>query len=192
MRRLLIIAAASLIGAGLPSFSYADGMPSCPCPPQVKAKAKVKVVHRVRHRRVARGPAVVALPGPYDLHAVPPSPLDSAYQPAMVAYFRDPSITGYWPGSAAGYVGHDDAGYDTGGDHVDGVYYHRTGSPIPRALLPPPPRIDNYPFRKYDGAVVRQYDGLIGEYVQLSAPDAAMATRIADAKPLPLGLGRPR
>src|SRR4051794_1769976 len=99
MRRLLILGAAALIGLGLPAASYADGLPSCPCPPQVKAKAKVKTVHRVRHRvRVARGPEVYALAGPYDLHAVPPSPVDSAYEPAMVAYFRDPSITGYWPG----------------------------------------------------------------------------------------------
>ncbi|HEX3536222.1 MAG TPA: hypothetical protein VHU15_05605 [Stellaceae bacterium] len=192
MRRLLIIVAASLIGIGLPSVGYADGLPSCPCPPLAKAKVKVKTVHHVRHRRFARGPIVVGLPGPYDLHAAPPSPLDSAYQPAMVAYFRDPSITGYWPGSAAAYVGHDDAGYDTAAaEHVDGVFYHRTGSPIARALLPPP-AIDNFPFRKYDGAIVREYDGVIGEYVQLSARDAALAIRVANVKPVPFLPAVPR
>src|SRR5205085_9313814 len=100
MQRLLVFSAAILIGFAMAMPSYADGMPK----PEVQVKKKVKVVHRVRHRRVVRGPAVVALPGPYDLHALPPSPLDSAYEPAMVAYFRDPSITGYWPGSAAAEV----------------------------------------------------------------------------------------
>jgi hypothetical protein len=186
MRRLLIYGAAFVIGIALSAASYADGLPSCPCPPQVKAKVKVKTVHRVRHRHIARGPVVVALPGPYDLHALPPNPLDSAYEPAMVAYFRDPSITGYRPGSTPAYV------VDDAGDDVEGIYYHRSTWPGRRAALPPPPRIDNFPFRRYEGATVRQYDGLIGEYVQLSVPDAAMAIQVANAKPLPLWPAPPR
>jgi len=190
MQRLLVLSAAILIGFAMPLPSYADGMPK----PEVQVKKKVKVVHRVRHRRVVRGPAVVALPGPYDLHALPPSALDSAYEPAMVAYFRDPSITGYWPGSAAADVEGSASGWvnDTSGDHIDRVYYHRTGSPVRRASLPPPPRIDNFPFRKYEGATVLQYDGLIGEYVQLSRPDAAMALQVANMKPVPLWPVPPR
>jgi hypothetical protein len=192
MQRLLVFGAAILIGFALSLPSHADGLPSCPCPP--RAKVKVRTVHHLRHRRLARGPEVYALPGPYDLHALPPSPLDSAYAPAMVAYFRDPSITGYWPGSAAADVEGSASGWvnDTSGDHVERVYYHRTGSPVPRTLLPPPPRIDNFAFRKYEGARVLQYDGVIGEYVPLSAPDAAAAIRVANAKPLPLSLGPPR
>jgi hypothetical protein len=186
MRRLLIYGAAFVIGIALSAASHADGLPSCPCPPHARSKAKVKVVHRVRHRHIARGPVVVALPGPYDLHAVPPSPLDSAYEPAMVAYFRDPSITGYWPGSAPAYVVGD------AGDYVEGIYYHRSNWPGYRAALRPPPRIDNFPFRRYEGATVWQYDGLIGEYVQLSVRDAALAMQVANAKPVLLPPPVPR
>jgi hypothetical protein len=181
MRRLLIFGAAALIGLGLPAASRADGMP----PGQVQVKKKV--VHRVHHRRVlARVPAVVGLPGPYDLHAVPPHPLDSAYEPAMVSYFRDVSITGYAPGTAAAYQV-DDAGHD-----VAGIYYHRTswgGAPVPHL---PPPAIDNFPFRQYPGPAVLQYDGLIGEYVQLSSRDAALAMQRMQDKPAPLSPRFPR
>ena len=177
MRRLLVFGAALVIGFALPAASHADGLPSCPCPPH--AKAKVKTAHRVRHRIVrAHGPVIVALPGPYDFHRAPPDPLDSAYEPAMVAYFRDVSITGYRPGSAAGYV------QDEAGDHVEGVYFHRPNGP-PRPLLPPP-GVDNFPFRSYPNGTVLEYDGLIGEYVQLSHRDAELALQVAQNKPLPL------
>jgi hypothetical protein len=178
MRRLLIFAAAALIGLTVPAASRADGMPSCPCPPH--AKAKVKTVHRVRHRvRVAHAPVIYGLPGAYDLHAAPPNPLDSAYQPAMLSYFTDTVITGYPPGSAAGHV------VDDAGPQVGDVYYHRTGLPFARPALPPS-GVDNFPFRIYSGDTVREYDGAIGEYVQLSQRDAAAAIRVAQDKPLPL------
>lgn len=180
MRRLVIFAAAALIGLAVPAASRADGMPSCPCPPHAKAPVKVKIVHRVRHRvRVARAPVIYGLPGPYDLHAVPPSPLDSAYQPAMLNYFTDTVITGYPPGSAAGHV------IDDAGPAVGDVYYHRIGLPFARPALPPP-GVDNFPFRTYSGETVKEYDGAIGEYVQLSRRDAALALRVAQDKPVPL------
>jgi len=184
MRRLLIIAAAVLVGLAWPAASRADGMPKL----QVKEKVKVKTVRHVRHRLVRRAPpAVFALPGPYDLHAEPPNPLDGAYQPAMVSYFRDPSITGYRPASAAGYV------LDDAGDTVGGVYYHRTGwAGAQGRQLPPPPRIDNFPFRKYPAPAVVEYDGLIGEYVPLSARDTALAMQVSRDKPVPLWPAPPR
>ena len=178
MRRLLIFAAAGLIGIAVPAASRADGMPSCPCPPH--AKAKVKTVHRARHHvRVARAPVIYGLPGAYDLHAAPPNPLDSAYQPAMVNYLTDTVITGYRPGSVAGHV------LDDAGPSVGDVYYHRTNWP-PAHMPLPPPGIDNFPFRTYSGDTVREYDGTIGEYVQLSQRDAAQAIRVAQDKPVPL------
>lgn len=177
MRRLLIIAAAVLIGLALPAASRADGMPKL----QVKERAKVKTVRHMRHRLVRRAPAVFALPGPYDLHAEPPNPLDGAYQPAMMSYFRDPSITGYRPGSAAGYVL---AGVV---ETVGSTHYHRIGwGGAQGPKLPPPPRIDNFPFRKYPAPAVLEYDGLIGEYVPLSARDATLAMQVSRDKPVPL------
>ena len=188
MRRLLVFCAAASIGFAQPVAGRADGMPSCPCPPQAKVHVKVKTVHRVRHRvRVARAPAVFALPGPYDLRQFPPPPIDSAYEPATVEYFRDPSVTGYWPGSEPGYV------EDTAGADVAGVYYHRTGWPgTQRPQLPPPPAVDNFPFRQYAGPVVTEYDGAIGEYVQLSRRDAARAIAVLQDKPVPLWPAPPR
>lgn len=184
MRRLLALCTALVIGAALPGAAVrADGMP------EVKKKTVTivkKKVRRVVHRRAA-GPPIVGLPGPYDLHGYPPPPTDSAYQPAMIEYFRDISITGYRPGSDAGYV------IDSAGDYVGGVYYHRSGWPgFQGPHLPRPVQIDNFPFRRYAGTDVFEYDGAIGEYVKLSSVDAAAAIRVAQDKPLPLWPVPPR
>ena len=186
MRRFLAVSVALLLGVAIALPARADGMP------ELKTKTKVHIVKKVRQvrrtvRRRVTVPQIVALPGPYDLHAYPPQPLDSAYEPAMVEYFRDPSITGYRPGSAAGYV------HDSAGMYVAGVSYHRTtwlGARAPQ--LPPPPQTDNFPFRKYAGALVCEYDGVTGEYVALSRADAAAAIGVAQDKPLPLWSAPPR
>ena len=177
MRRLLAVSAAFLIGIGLGAAAHADGMPEL-----TKHKTKiVRHVHRVHARhRIVRS-AIVGLVGPYDLHGYPPPPTDSAYQPAMVEYFRDVSVTGYRPASAAGYV------IESAADYVGGVYYHRTGWPgYQGARVPRPVQIDNFPFRHYAGADVLEYDGAIGEYVKLSSVDAAAAIQVSQDKPLPL------
>lgn len=187
MRRLLVFASAALITLALPAASRADGMPRLQMKERVKVQ--VKTVHRVRHRLLRRvlPPAIVALPGPYDLRADPPPPIDSAYQPAMMSYLHDPSITGYRPGSSPGVV------LDDAGEHVGSVRYHHTGwARAQGPKLPPPPAIDNFPFRKYTEHGVLQYDEVIGEYVPLSARDSALAMRVANQAPQPLWPAPPR
>jgi hypothetical protein len=169
-----------LIACCAPMPSRADGMPKAEM--LVKEKVKVvKTVRRVRHRVLRRAaPAIVGLPGPYDLRADPPPPLDSAYQPAMLSYFHDVSITGYRPGSTAAYVLHE------GDEHLGRVYYHRTGWAGAQGPKLPSPGVDNFPFRKYTDRGVLQYDGLLGEYVPLSARDSALAMQVSHDKPVPL------
>jgi len=154
MRRIAMVGAALLIGYGLPAPAGANGVP-----PVVKATPGChcppvhrRVHARVRHYRAALPPKVVAIVAGPD------------YYNMLVPSPWDPLY-----------------------DHIMVDHFRSptvTGFYNPEAPRPSWHGIAPYRIRTGEGVYqgVYQYDGLIGRYVRLAGPDAAL---IAAAVPPP-------
>lgn len=166
MRVLGTVGAAFLIAFAIPAASRADGpapaggaaasaaatAPDCKCPTVQKRRAVRPRRHARHHRR---------------WH---PPPIAVAPAPALPSVYYNPGIP---------------SPYNTAYDRAMVLHFR---SPIVSGLYDPepgypqtPPVAGVRPYRVPAGATVTQYDGLIGEYVQLAADDPSHEFALAAA-----------
>lgn len=164
MRAFGAIGAAFLIACAVPAAGRADApgpgggaaarpaTPDCKCP-QVQRRAAPPRRQHVRYRKHLHPPPIAVVPAPF-------TPV--YYNPALPSPY--------------------DTAYDRGmvlhfrSPPVSGFYRPEPGFP------PTPPIAGVHHYRVQPGPVVLQYDGLIGEYVQLAQNDPA---QVHVAAPVP-------
>ena len=150
MRPLGAIAAIVLLAGMMPATSYADGPGPGAAPEAAKPGCRCPGVRHVRHYVRHRAYHARLRRGILVVPTVP-----------VAAY--DPPLPSPW-----------DTAYDRGMTlHFESAAVSRTYTGEPG--WPPLPAIRSVgPYRKQVGGVVLQYDGMIGEYVQLAQADAHM------------------
>ena len=162
MRTLCAIGVAFLIACAVPATGRADAPGPGGAPAAKPAKSEPDVQRRaVRPRRHVRHHVRYHVPPP--LAAVPVTPV-----------YYNPALPYPW-----------DSAYERGmvlhftSPPVSGLYRPEPGYP------PTPPIVGWHYYRVQSGPVVYQYDGLIGEYVQLARNDPAHGFVVAAAPPAP-------